>query len=224
MITSFKNIAIIPARGGSKRLPKKNIKKLNGIPLIAHSINYAKNSGLFEAIVVTSDDDEILEIAHEFGAMTIKRPDELSGDMEPTSSALKHVLSLSNTIYDYVFLLQATNPLRPKNLVHEAFKTLVDSKKQSLFSVSRDEHKLGRIFNNQFEPFNYTFGQRSQDLVPLYFENGLLYISHSELILKGIIFNSESFPFVVDHPFAKVDIDHEIDFKYAEFLMQQYPV
>ena len=121
----MKNIAIIPARGGSKRLPNKNILLLDGIPLIAHSIMYAqKNINVIDAIFVSTDDERIKEIALKYGAQVIERPKELSGDLEPTVSALKHCLEVINDKeIENVILLQPTNPLRPENLFQHAFKT-----------------------------------------------------------------------------------------------------
>ena len=120
----MKNIAIIPARGGSKRLPNKNILLLDGIPLIAHSIIYAqKNATIIDAIYVSTDDEKIKEIAIKYGVKIIDRPIELAGDLEPTVSALKHCLEIINDKeIENVILLQPTNPLRPENLLQEAFK------------------------------------------------------------------------------------------------------
>ena len=121
----MKTIAIIPARGGSKRLPNKNILLLDGIPLIAHSIMYAqKNINIIDAIFVSTDDEKIKEIALQFGAKVIDRPVELAGDSEPTVSALKHCLEVINdNEIENVILLQPTNPLRPESLVLQAFET-----------------------------------------------------------------------------------------------------
>lgn len=212
-----KTIVIIPARGGSKRLPRKNIKNLEGIPLIAHSINYAKQFSFIDEIYVSTDDVEIKEIALKFGAKVIDRPYDISGDFEPTVSALKHVLhSISNEV-DNIILLQATNPLRPENLLQIAFD-IFQKGYHSLFTVTRNNQKLGKIVSNRFIPFNYEIGQRSQDLEPLYFENGLLYISKACLIMNNVIINEESYPMEVNHPFANVDIDTQEDFDYAEYL------
>jgi len=89
-------------------------------------------------------------------------------------------------------------------------------------SVSRNYQKFGKIVNNKFEPFNYKIGQRSQDLEPLYFENGLLYITKASLILEDKILGKNNFPFVVNHPFANVDIDTKEDFEYAEYLLHKF--
>ena len=213
-----KNIAIIPARGNSKRLPGKNTMFLGGIPLLVHSIKYAQQFSFIDDIYVTTDNSEIKNIALQFGAKVIDRPSEISGDLEPTVSALKHVLeSLPNDI-ENVILLQPTNPLRPNNLLEEAFQLFENSHSDSLFTVSRNHHKLGKIINHKFEPFNYTIGQRSQDLEPLFFENGLLYISKANLIKNDIIISENALPLEVNHIFANVDIDTQEDFDYAEYL------
>ena len=215
-----KTIAIIPARGGSKRLPEKNIKLLDGLPLIAHSILFAKaNLAIIDDIYVSTDDEKIKEIAMQYGVKVINRPDEFSGDFEPTVSALKHVLQNTETV-ENVVLLQATNPLRPANLLIEAFDIFQNNNYDSLLTVTRNHQKFGKIVNNKFIPFNYEIGQRSQDLEPLYFENGLLYISKAKLILENIIISENAFPLQVNHLFATIDIDTQEDFDYAEYILK----
>lgn len=218
----MKNIAIIPARGGSKRIPEKNIKLFGGIPLLVHSIQYAlANSEIIDAIYVSTDDSTIKKIALAYGAKVIDRPEALSGDLEPTITALKHVLETIEDVVENVILLQPTNPLRPDNLLKQAFEIYQNGNHKSLFTVSRNHHKLGRICDNKFVPYNYTIGQRSQDLEPLFFENGLLYITKASLILKDIIISENAFPFESNHIFANIDIDTEEDLDYAEYLFQK---
>lgn len=219
----MKNIAIIPARGGSKRLPNKNILLLDGIPLIAHSIIFAQNNpSIVNDIFVTTDDEEIKEISLKFGAKVIDRPSELSGDLDSTVSALKHCLEVINDAQiENVILLQPTNPLRPEDLISKAFEVYKEKKCDSLFTVSRNHQKFGKIVNNEFVPFNYEIGQRSQDLDPIFFENGLLYISKVQNILKDTIISQNAFPFELNHEFASVDIDTEDDFDYAEYLLNK---
>ena len=124
--------------------------------------------------------------------------------------------------FDYVVLLQATNPLRPKNLLNEAIEIIEKGGYSSLFTVSRSEKKLGKIIDGKFVPWNYTFGMRSQDMEPLFYENGLLYITSKELLLQEIIEGKDAYPMVVDHPYGEVDIDTVEDFLYAEFILNQY--
>lgn len=213
-----KTIAIIPARANSKRLPGKNYKILGGIPLIAHSILFAQaHSDLINDVYVTTDCDKIKQIALKYGAKVIDRPNNLAGDFEPTVSAVKHVIENIVDV-DSVVLLQPTNPLRPANLLVKAFEIYKSEKANSLFTVSRNNQKFGQLIDGKYVPFNYEIGQRSQDLEPLYFENGLLYISKSELILQNIIISQSAIPFVVNHPFSNIDIDTQEDFDYAEYL------
>jgi len=216
----MKTIAIIPARGGSKRLHNKNLILLGGETLLAHSILYAQaNSEIIQEIYVSTDDEDIKRVALEYGAKVIDRPVHLSGDNEPTLSAIQHVLESINykTVND-VILLQPTNPLREKNLLKEAYDIYKYDNYNSLFTVTRNHQKLGNIKDDKFIPFNYTIGQRSQDLEPLYFENGLLYITKVKTIREGNIITSEAFPFIVNHPYGNVDIDNQEDFDYAEYL------
>lgn len=225
----MKTIAIIPARGGSKRLPNKNILSLGGIPLIAHSILYAQgNKAIIDEVYVSTDDETIKEIALQYGAKVIDRPKNLSGDLEPTVSALRHVLESVQTDVENVVLLQATNPLRPQNLLEEAFEAYQNGNYDSLFTVSRNHQKLGKIVANKFVPFNYTIGQRSQDLEPLFFENGLLYISKAKLILPldfargdSKIISENAYPLEVNSFFDNVDIDTQEDLAYAEYLIEK---
>ena len=217
------NIAIIPARGGSKRLPQKNVLPLLGKPLIEYSINFAKhNLDIIDRIIVTTDDVEIKKIALKNKIEVIDRPKEISGDNSTTVSALKHVLKTINMNSGNVILLQPTNPLRPETLLKEAYNQFIEQDFDSLMTVSRNSDKFGKIINQKFIPFNYKMGQRSQDLEPLYFENGLLYITKSSLILNDEILAENNSPFILDHPFAQVDIDSSRDFKLAEFILQNY--
>ncbi len=216
-----KTIAIIPARGGSKRLPNKNTMLLDGIPLLAHSILYAQaNSEIIDDVYITTNDQAIKKVALQYGAKVIDRPTNLAGDLEPTVSALKHVLQNIDQV-ENVILLQPTNPLRPENLLQKCFSKFEELNCDSLFTVSQNHHKFGKINNNNFIPFNYKIGQRSQDLEPLYYENGLLYICKAQLILDNIIISEKAFPFEVNHIFANVDIDTKEDFDYAEYLFHK---
>lgn len=218
----MKTIAIIPARGGSKRIPEKNIQLLGELPLLVHSIKFAKeNNEIIDEVYISTDDAEIKKIALQFGTKVIDRPRSISGDFEPTVSALKHVLESIELNVENVVLLQPTNPLRPKDLLKETFQKYQNENLESLFTVSRNHQKFGKITDNKFLPFNYVIGQRSQDLEPLYFENGQLYITKTSLIMNDIIISENAFPFEVNHIFAHVDIDTPEDLDYARYLYQK---
>lgn len=221
----MKYIAIIPARGGSKRFPGKNTHILNGMPLICHSIEYSLKNPKISGTYVSTDADDIKQISKVGGAEIIDRPAEFAGDFATTASAMKHAVQYlmdKGVEFDFVVLLQATNPLRPKGLLKEAIDIIEKGENDSLFTVNKSEKKLGKIIDGKFVPWNYKFGQRSQDLDPLYYENGLLYITKKELLLQDIIEGPTAYPLVVEHPFGEVDIDTIEDFHYAEYMLNQY--
>ncbi|KKB51441.1 hypothetical protein HMPREF1212_02171 [Parabacteroides sp. HGS0025] len=221
----MKYVTVIPARGGSKRFPGKNIYPLEGIPLLAHSILYSRKILPDTEVYVSTDNEEIAEVAHRYGAGVIERPEELSGDLCSTDSALQHAaieLLLGGKEFDYMILLQATNPLRPDGMMEEALQTIETGKYDSLFTVSPLIRKLGRLTDGRFIPWNFIFGQRSQDMEPLYFENGLLYISHRELILKSLIRGESLYSLIVDHPFGYLDIDTQEDFEMLVYYNHKY--
>lgn len=132
-------LAIIPARGGSKRLPRKNVLDLCGKPLITWSIEAGLNSKYIDKVVVSSDDDEILEISRKFGAETIKRPDELASDTATTFDAIKHTIDNLEK-YDYIVLLQPTSPLRDQKHIDEAIELLVEKNADAVVSVCEMDH------------------------------------------------------------------------------------
>ncbi|WP_297517241.1 acylneuraminate cytidylyltransferase family protein [Flavobacterium sp.] len=215
-------IAIIPARGGSKRLPGKNIRLLGDLPLLAHSIRYAQASSRIQRVIVTTDDPAIEAVALDYGAEVIQRPHEFAGDEAPTVTALQHVLGQLTDLPDGVVVLQPTNPLRPLGLLDEALDCFEQNKVSGLFTVSPNTHKLGRIQQQRFVPFNYHFGQRSQDMEPLFYENGLLYVCTPSLIDSGAVMDETCYPLVVTHPYAAVDIDTEADFVFASLCFNYY--
>ena len=218
-----RNIAVITARGGSKRLPGKNGMRLGEHPLIAHSILYAKRfPEIVHTVIVSTDDSELAELAINYGAEVIMRPKILAGDHEPVITALQHVLKNVQEEFDNLILLQPTNPLRPANLLPDAFNVFIESGAKSLMTVSKFETKFGIIQNNRFKPSNYVMGQRSQDLKSMFKENGLLYITKCEEIKKGIILSENNYAYITDTPFDNVDIDTDIDFLMAEAILKKY--
>ncbi|WP_088322774.1 cytidylyltransferase domain-containing protein [Polaribacter tangerinus] len=217
-----KNLVVIPIRGGSKRVPNKNSRLLGGIPLFVHRINYAKeNATICTKIVVSTDSEVLKELALKEGVQVILRPKHLAADNTPTKEVLRHVVENLEENFDNIILLQATNPFRRKELLSEAFKAYVKGDFNSLMTVTENKQKFGKIVNNTFVPFNYEFGQRSQDLEPLFFENGLLYISKSSLIVGGEIIGEKNLPFIENHPSAMIDIDEEVDFEKAMYYLEK---
>lgn len=218
----MKYLVIIPARGGSKRLPGKNIMLLNGVPLLAYSIAYAKKVLPDSPLYVSTDSDEIAAVARQYGAGVIRRPDALAGDFCPTAPVLEHAVhELGSETFDYVLWLQPINPLRPEGLMERALERLATGDYDSLFTVSPSTRKLGKIEQNRFIPWNYTFGQRSQDMEPLYYENGLLNFCRCDLILQGRLFGDTLYPLIVDHVYGTLDIDTREDFDLVDYYVHK---
>ena len=217
----MKYVALIPARGGSKRLPRKNILPLAGKPLIAYSIEYAMEAGI--PVFVSTDDVEIKEVSISYGAQIIDRPAELASDLSSTGSVMKHAAEYMIKVgveFDYIILLQVTNPLRPNGLIKEAIEVIERELPSSLMTVNPILRKQGRIVDLHFEPVNYLFGQRSQDLEIWYYENGLLYFTSKEKCLDAIVMTEDARPLIVNHIYGEIDIDTYDDFRKAEFFMK----
>jgi N-acylneuraminate cytidylyltransferase len=214
---------IIPARANSKRLPGKNMKLLGGKPLIEYSIDTALLHFPKESVWVNTDDDQIIKYAKLKGLNTILRPDNLALDSTTTVDVLKHQIGYfknRNIKCNAIILLQPTNPFREDDLLEYAILKFEESGRNSLATFSKNEKKLGKIEGDFFRPTNYSPGQRSQDLENSYFENGLLYITKVESILKNKIITDDVFPIICDNVKATVDIDYLEDFIFAEALLK----
>ena len=221
MSSSSKILVVIPARAGSKRIKGKNTKPFNGSPLIEHSIKYAQNY-IGGDIIISTNDKQIVSIAKKHNVPILWRNEILAQDQSPTTDVVKDVVERVEKSYDFVVLLQPTNPLRPKKMYKEAIKLLEEKKSDSLLTVSLSERKLGKIKHSTFIPYNYEFGQRSQDLDPLYYENGLLYICSYKLAKNGALMSKNLTAMLIEHPYGSVDIDTEIDWKWAELISKEY--
>jgi len=189
-----KILAIIPARGGSKGLPRKNIIELAGKPLIAWTIEASLNSKYITKTVVSSDDDEILNISKQYKADTIKRPDELALDTTTSEPVIRHVLEKlqqENKEFDYLVLLQPTSPLRDVKNIDNAFGMLFKSDATALISVCEIDNKILKAFKQNEDGFiegisnnKYPF-MRRQDLPKTYMSNGAIYIIKVEEFMKN---------------------------------------
>lgn len=213
-------VLVIPARGGSKRIPLKNIKDLAGKPLIMHTIEYALRSYSAEQIFVSTDSPEIMRIAADAGVQVIERPAELAGDYTTTAEVLKHAsaeIQARGIDYDYLTHLQCTNPFRPQGMMEDCMRIIEETHCTCIIGVTRSWRKFGKNINNCYVPWNYKFGQRSQDLEPLYFENGLVYFTTKQLIDEGKIIDDKPYPYEIGPKYGEVDIDTYEDFEYARF-------
>lgn len=219
-------LVIIPARGGSKRLPRKNVLNLCGKPLIAYSIESALKSKYVNKVVVSSDDDEILDISKKFGADTIKRPIDLASDTATTFDAIEHTVNNIEK-YDYVVLLQPTSPCRNEKHIDEAINLLYSKDADAVISVCEMEHSplWSNVLpeNGNMKNFlkNEVLNKRSQDLEKYYRLNGAIYICKTEKLLenKGFFLKDNIFAYKMSRE-SSIDIDEEIDFIIAKTIMK----
>ncbi len=223
-----KCIAIIPARGGSKRIPKKNIKDFFGKPLIAYSIEVALKSGLFEKVVVSTDDKKIAQIAREYGAeVPFVRPEELSDDYTGTGEVVAHALKYleeDGEKYDYLCTIYATAPLLGEEYLKEGFEKLKNSNAKMVFSVSSMPFPIQRTFkineDERCEMFTPEyFCTRSQDLEEAYQDAGQFYFENLNISSDEIAFGKDSIPIVLPRYLVQ-DLDTLEDWERLEILYQ----
>jgi CMP-N,N'-diacetyllegionaminic acid synthase len=223
-------LAIIPARGGSKGVPRKNIRPLNGRPLIAYSIAAAQAAKAVDRIVVSTDSDEIAEISRGLGAEVRLRPAALAADDTPTRDVLQHVvneLAAEGDRPDAVLTLQPTSPLRTAQHIDEAAALFAaDPQADSLVSciaVPHIFHPRSVMRRNEagyLVPFlDDKQPTRRQDKEPVFARNGAaIYITRAER-LKHYVFGGKLLAYMMD-PEASIDIDTPDDFLVAERLLQ----
>ena len=221
----LKIIPVIPARGGSKRHPRKNVLDLNGKPLIAYSIEAGLDSSYIDKVVVTSDNDEILTISKKYGAITINRPNELASDTATTFDAIKHAVD-NYEKYDYIVLLQPTSPLRGRDHIDKAIELLESKNADAVVSVCEMDHSplWSNTINDSLSMTGFlkdeVLNKRSQDLKEYYSLNGAIYICDTKKLLKekSFFLKESIFAYKMDRK-SSIDIDKEIDFKIAEYLL-----
>jgi len=218
---SNKIITIIPARGGSKGVPKKNIKNFNGLPLIAHTINYAKSiPGINNHIYVSTDCKQIASISENFGAHIINRPKSISGDKATTESAIEHALKEIPIKPEVIILLQPTSPLRPKNSLEVALDRFKKNNFDSLLSISPTHHFFWKIKGSEASPdYNILKRPRRQDIHPddiTYTENGSLYIFTYKHFLETKNRLGGNIGYIIFPEEYSLEIDSNHDFKLLE--------
>lgn len=224
----MKILALIPARGGSKRIPGKNIRPLGGRPLITWSLNVAKEILEICDILVSTDDPAIAEVAHNSGALVPwLRPVELATDTALSVDVALHALDWyegEKGAVDGLLLLQPTSPFRRRETIDRGIHLFRQHNHRSVIGVSpADSHPMWcfKIEGTTMMPFvEGGLHLRSQDLPPAYAINGAFYlIKPSELRRHRSFCNDTTIPLIIDHPEESIDIDTEWDWKIAEAFL-----
>lgn len=223
-------LGIITARGGSKGIPRKNIKDLCGKPLIAYTIAAARESTLLTRCIVSTDDAEIASVARAAGGdVPFLRPDELATDTASSLAVAQHALRMLHDAgewYDYAMILQPTSPLRTAADIDACIAMIVDTDADSVMSVVEladfAPKKIKRIADDALLPY---FGEgegktsaRRQTLEPAYKRNCAIYLTRASCVMEGDLFGAVSRPYVMPEE-RSVDINAPVDFAFAEFFL-----
>lgn len=220
----MKILAIIPARGGSKGIPRKNVRLLAGKPLVAHTIEHACQARSVDRVVVSTDDPEIAVVSEQYGAEVVWRPAEISGDTASSESALLHTLVFLEQTEGYrpdlVVFLQCTSPIRRPEDIDQAVQTLLDEDADSLLSVVPFHHFIWRLVDDQGQPVDYDYRHRPrrQDRQPEYMENGSIYVFEPWVLRR---FNNRlggKIALYVMGGWSSVDINTLQDFELCEWI------
>lgn len=221
----MKNIAIIPARSGSKGLLDKNIKILCGKPLLAYSIEAALHSGMFDAVHVSTDSENYAKIAKSYGAdVPFLRSEGNSSDTASSWEAVLEVLdrySKRGRRFDNIMLLQPTSPLRKYDDITAAFALMEEKKANAIVSVCQGDYHSTLPADNIMTHFmpNEVKNKRRQDADIFYRVNGAIYLTNAAYFFEDQdIYRSACFAYIMDNR-RSIDIDDELNFLFAEFLL-----
>jgi CMP-N,N'-diacetyllegionaminic acid synthase len=221
-------LAIIPARGGSKGVPRKNIKPLIGKPLIEYTINSALKSKLLTKVILSSDDEEIISFSRKLGVeVPFIRPENLAKDESSTIDVIKHALnhfSDKNENYDSVCLLQPTTPFRPKSLIDSSISEFVKNKTDSLVSVQIVPHQFNpnwiyeKTENNILKRLDSknSLAKNRQSLKTYYHRDGAIYITKTDTIFKQNSIYGKTISYIRSSKDCKINIDSIEDWEEAE--------
>lgn len=228
MLENYQVTALIPARGGSKRLPGKNIKSLCGKPLIAWSIEVALASKYIDRVVVSTDDEAIKQVSEQFGAeVPFLRPSILANDTASSFEVVKHTIDFLkiNQPNQLIVLLQPTSPLRLTEEIDQALEFFINKKAKGVVSISETEHSP--LWTNTLPDSSSMLdfirpeaqGKRSQDLPKFYRLNGSIYIYETCSLLEQekFFFDKDVYGFITSSE-TSVDIDTALDFMIAETI------
>lgn len=226
----IRNIAIIPARSGSKGVKDKNIRELLGKPLLAYSIEAAEKSGCFDNIFVSTDDERYALIAEKYGAdASFLRSEETSSDTADSWSVVREVidrLKIQGKRYDNIMLLQPTSPLRTEQDIISSFDLMTLKNANAILSITEAEHSP--LWCNTIEEDlcmdhfrNEKYAKYPRQMLPKYYRlNGAIYLLKTEELYKQKMFADKCYAYIMPEE-RSIDIDTEMDFKIAELYLKE---
>ena len=227
----IKILAIIPARGGSKGVPRKNIKNLGGKPLLAYTVESAQSSNFIDRLIVSTDDEEIMNVAKSLEVeVPFKRPKELAQDQSGSIGVVKHAVNYfekRGEYFDAVLLLQVTSPFREQGFIDQAIEKFINSGADALVSVLPVPHEYNPhwIFEaGENDYLKIATGdeeiiKRRQDLPKAFYRDGSIYITKTEVIKEGSFFGNK-LTYIESNPTQYVNIDTVKDWEKAEEILK----
>jgi CMP-N-acetylneuraminic acid synthetase len=222
MYSGLRILAVVPARGGSKGVLRKNIRLMAGEPLINYTLKMAKRTALIDSLIVSTEDREIAQVSNRSGVNVIERPSELATDEASTELVLLHALDFlkeTGLTFDIILVLEPTSPMRSVETIEKAIRLCADNNAESVLAVKESKENIGFLVQQKFMPIIPNAPRRRQLRDPFYIECSTIYAAKVDYLLKNK-------SLVCDHWFALVvpekealDINTEDDFKYIEYLI-----
>jgi N-acylneuraminate cytidylyltransferase len=217
-------LAVVPARGGSKAVPRKNIRLLGGRPLLVHTLEQIAAVAEIDCAVVSTDDREIAAIVKSNGGRAIDRPAELASDTAPTEGALLHamdVLEAGGQTFDFVMVLEPTSPLRTPQTIRRCMQAIAESAAPSLMTVIETRNNIGRVEKGRFRPLVPGAPRRRQDRAPFFIESSTVYICRTDYLRRTGTLVADDWLAVPVPEAEAFDINSELDFAIAEAMVGQ---
>ena len=222
-----KILSVIPCRGGSKGIPRKNIKQVDGEPLLTYTVRASLEANYVDRTIVSTDDEEIAQVAREAGAdVPFIRPSELATDEASIEPVIEHAVDYlreeEGQKYKTILLLQATSPLRTAKHVDEAIERYQEENADSLVAVSEDESYRWRQTSDGAEIVNYNARKRRQDKEPEYVESGAIYGVDADLFLQTSNLQAGWTTLYVLDKISALDIDEPFELWLAEKILTEW--
>ena len=225
MYANQKILAVIPARGGSKSIPKKNIYPLDGKPMIAYTIEQTLGVPELDLTVVSTDDDLIAEIAAQFRSTVIRRPSAIAGDDASTELALIDALEQAKENgwgeFDVIVVLEPTSPLREPATISRCIRSLIDNDSPSLLTVTETRKNYGRIVDGNFSPLVPNQPRRRQEREPIFEESSTVYVCRVSHLLKTGWLMAENWRAEIIDEREVIDINEASDLVVAESYLKE---